>query len=344
MADIEKLLTLARSKTATDVHIVTGSPVLLRVNGELLPATKESLNPQQARVLSYSLLTQAEIDEFERKLDLDFMTSDTNHERYRVNLSFNDGEVGAVIRLLASVPVPLDELGLPDLVRDLTEARKGLVLITGSTSQGKTTTMASMINAINETSRKHIVTIEDPIEYLHTNKNSVVRQREVGKDTESFARGLRAALRQDPDVIAIGEMRDYETIKTALTAAETGVLVLSTLHIISIDKIIERMLAYAPDGNDGHIRVLLSEALCAIIHQELLPIIGGGKRVACETFVATSASRNIMRKRDTSHLRNLITMGRRHGMQTMKHSLDELRGQGLLSDEVYTTVLKNYRS
>ena len=145
-------------------------------------------------------------------------------------------------------------------------------------------------------------------------------------------------------MIAIGEMRDYETIKTALTAAETGVLVLSTLHIISIDKIIDRMLAYAPDGNDGHIRVLLSEALCAIIHQELLPIIGGGKRVACETFVATSASRNIMRKRDTSHLRNLITMGRRHGMQTMKHSLDELRGQGLLSDEVYTTVLKNYRS
>lgn len=344
MADIEKLLTLARSKTATDVHIVTGSPVLLRINGELLPATKESLNPQQARELSYSLLTQAEIDEFERKLDLDFMTSDTNHERYRVNLSFNDGEVGAVIRLLASAPMPLDELGLPDLVRDLTKARKGLVLITGSTSQGKTTTMASMINAINETSRKHIVTIEDPIEYLHTNKNSVVRQREVGKDTESFARGLRAALRQDPDVIAIGEMRDYETIKTALTAAETGVLVLSTLHIISIDKIIERMLAYAPDGNDGHIRVLLSEALCAIIHQELLPIIGGGKRVACETFVATSASRNIMRKRDTSHLRNLITMGRRHGMQTMKHSLDELRGQGLLSDEVYTTVLKNYRS
>ena len=171
----------------------------------------------------------------------------------------------------------------------------------------------------------------------------MVRQREVGKDTESFSRGLRAALRQDPDIIAIGEMRDYDTIKTALTAAETGVLVLSTLHIISIDKIIERMLAYAPEGSDGHIRVLLAEALCAIIHQELLPVEGGGKRVACETFVATDASRNIMRKRDTSQLRNLITMGRRHGMQTMKQSLDELHQQGLISDDVYTLVLKNYR-
>ena len=343
MADIEKILNLARAKVATDIHIVSSSPVVMRVDGELLPATRESLSPAQAKELSYSLLSRLQIDEFERTLDLDIMVSDENHDRYRVNVSYNDGNVGTVIRLLASAPMPLVQLHLPDLVSELIRARKGLILITGSTSQGKTTTMASMIDAINEISRKHVVTIEDPIEYAHSNKQSIVRQREVGKETESFNRGLRAALRQDPDVIAIGEMRDYDTIKTALTAAETGVLVLSTLHIISIDKIIERMLAYAPDGNDGHMRALLAEALYAVIHQELLPTKQGGKRVACETLLVTDASRNILRKRETFHLRNLITTGRRYGMQTMKVSLDQLIEEGIITDDVYTAVMANYR-
>ena len=229
------------------------------------------------------------------------------------------------------------------MVTEMTRARKGMILITGSTSQGKTTTMTAMIDTINEQSRKHIITIEDPIEYVHVNKQSIVRQREVGKDTSSFSRGLRAALRQDPDVIAVGEMRDYDTIKTALTAAETGVLVLSTLHIISIDKIIERLLAYAPDGSDGHMRVLLAEALHGIVHQELLPTHDGGKRVACETLFATDAIRNVLRKRDTYHLRNIIAMGKRHGMQTMKRSLDALLEEGVITDSIYQTVLESYR-
>ena len=343
MAEIENILSLARNKKATDVHIVSGSPVLLRIEGELHRASQGVLNAQTTKDLSYSLLRPEQIRDFEENLDLDFMTSDSDHNRYRVNVSFNDGDVGAVIRLLPSEPMPLEELRLPELVARMAGVRKGLVLITGSTSQGKTTTMAGMIDAINRHSRKHVVTIEDPIEYVHANKNSIIRQREIGRDTKSFARGLRAALRQDPDVIAIGEMRDYDTIKTALTAAETGVLVFSTLHIISIDKIIERLLSYAPDGNDGHMRALMSEALLGVIHQELLPTVNGGKRVASEILVVTDAVRNVMRNRGTFHLRNLIVTGQRFGMQTMKSSLEQLKQEGAIAESVYGAVVQNYR-
>lgn len=343
MAEINDILALARSKKATDVHIVFGSPVLFRIEGELHRASQGVLNAQATKDLSYSLLKPNQIQEFEENLDLDFMTSDSDHNRYRVNVSFNDGDVGAVIRLLPSEPLPLEQLRLPELVARMAGVRKGLVLITGSTSQGKTTTMAGMIDAINRHARKHVVTIEDPIEYVHVNKNSIIRQREIGKDTKSFARGLRAALRQDPDVIAIGEMRDYDTIKTALTAAETGVLVFSTLHIISIDKIIERLLSYAPDGNDGHMRALMSEALLGVIHQELLPTVDGGKRVASEILVVTDAVRNVMRNRGTFHLRNLIATGQRFGMQTMKSSLEQLKEEGVIAESVYGAVIQNYR-
>ena len=343
MLEIQHILKVARSKKANDVHIVAGAPVLLRVDGELVPATRESLTAQAAKELAYGLLRPEQIHEFEQDLDIDLMVSGADHSRYRVNVSYNDGDVGAVIRLLSSTPLPLDRLHLPELVSRLTQARKGLILITGSTSQGKTTTMAAMIDAINQHSRRHVLTIEDPIEYVHTNKKSIVRQREIGKDTRSFYTGLRAALRQDPDVIAIGEMRDYETIKIALTAAETGVLVFSTLHIISIDKIIERLLAYAPDGSDGHMRSLMAEALIGVIHQELLPTVSGGKRAACETLFVTDAVRNVMRKRGTFHLRNLIATGQRFGMVSMKSSLDKLHDDGQITDAVYDAVIENYR-
>ena len=343
MADIHEILKRAWTKRATDVHVAAGAPVMLRIEGQLQPVTQGALTPSAARELAYVLLNEKQIADFEENLDLDFMVSDADRRRYRVNVSFNDGAVGAVIRLLPSEPMRLEQIGLPDVVTRLTQARKGLILITGSTSQGKTTTMSAIIDSVNRTQRRHIITIEDPIEYVHENKKSIVRQREVGKDTKSFARGLRAALRQDPDVIAIGEMRDYDTIKICLTAAETGVLVLSTLHIISIDKIIERLLSYAPDGNDGHMRALMSEALLGVIHQELLPTRNGGKRVACETLVATDAVRNIMRKRGTFHLRNQITTGQRYGMQSMKFSLDAIMAEGVIDEAVYEAVIQNYR-
>src|SRR5439155_16117172 len=207
---------------------------------------------------------------------------DARQQRYRVNVGYFNSAVGATIRLLPNKPMPLEALGLPPIVEQMTHRTKGLILITGSTSQGKTTTMASMIDAVNRHSRKHIITIEDPIEVLHTNQQSLVRQREVGRDTKTFASGLRAALRQDPDVVMIGEMRDAETIETALRAAEVGVLVLSTLHIVSIEKLVDRMLTYVAPGRENTLRTMMSEVLQCVIHQELLPTVDGGKRVACE--------------------------------------------------------------
>ena len=342
MSDINNILSLAQTRKAADVHVVAGSPVLFRVAGELHPVTREKLDSKMAQELTYSMLTPEQIEDFETNLDIDFMMTDKEHNRYRVNVSYNDGDVGAVVRLLAAAPMTLDEIRVPEVVRRMCQARKGLILITGATSEGKTTTMGAIIDEINRTERKHIITIEDPIEYIHFNKKSVVRQREIGKDTKSFARGLRAALRQDPDMIAIGEMRDYETIKTALTAAETGVLVISTIHVISIDKIIERFLTYAPDGSDGHMRSLLSEALLGVIHQELLTTIDGGKRLAVEILVTTDAVRNVMRNRGTFHLRNVITTGQRYGMRSMKQSLDELLEQGVIAEAVHNRVLENY--
>jgi twitching motility protein PilT len=309
----------------------------------LVPVTRRHLDGRFAKHLSYSLLTDEQIARFEAELDFDLMMALPDQSRYRVNISYNNGQVGTVIRLLPSEPLPLERIRLPKLVNKLLRARKGLVLVTGSTSQGKTTTLASIVDAINRRHQKHVVTIEDPIEYLHRNKSSVVRQREVGRDTRSFNQGLRAALRQDSDVIAIGEMRDYDTIKIALTAAETGVLVLSTLHIISIDKIIERLLAYAPEGQENQTRTLLAEALLCIIHQELLPTVNGGKRVACELLVATNAVRNLIRNRGTFHLRSVVATGARFGMKTMKASLDELLEQGEITDSLHRLVLENYR-
>jgi twitching motility protein PilT len=322
---------------------MAASPIYMRVDGELHPYTEQALTSSTARHLSYSLLSTSQIEQFEQTLDLDFMTADTDQQRYRVNVSYNNGAIGAVIRLLPNRPMPLAGLCLPPIVEEWTHAKKGLVLITGSTSQGKTTTMASMVDAINQHSRKHIVTIEDPIEYLHVNQKSIVRQREVGRDTLSFANGLRAALRQDPDVMLIGEMRDYETIEIALRAAETGVLVLSTLHIISIDKIMDRLLSYAPVGTETLMRTMVAEALQGGVHQELLPTVDGGKRVACETLMATQAARNIIRSQSDPQLRTVIQSGKQAGMQTMQASLEQLLAQEVISEAVYEDVLKSYR-
>ena len=341
MENRKQLLEYAKTKNATDIHICAGSPVLFRVGRKLLPVTEEKLTPEKSRELSFEFLTEEQKHKFEEQLDYDLMLA---HEgaRYRINIGYFNGSVGATIRVLSGTPQTPEELFLPEIVKKLSETRKGLVLITGSTSQGKTTTLASMIDHINSTQKKHIVTIEDPIEYVHENKKGVVRQREVGKDTKSFSMGLRAALRQDPDVIAIGEMRDYETIKIALTAAETGILVLSTLHVISIDKIVERLLSYAPEDSEGIVRFLLAESLEGIIHQELVPIIGGGQRVACEVLVVTSGVKNIIRRKGGFLLRTVISTGKKFGMITMKESINNLVEEGLVKEENAKSILVNY--
>jgi twitching motility protein PilT len=338
---IKKLITLAIEKEASDIHICAGAPVLFRIGKELIPSTMGKVSPELAERLVFEMLTPTQIEEFRRLLDYDLMIFD-DEGRYRVNISYNDRSIGAVIRILPERAKTIDELALPPIVHELARATKGIILITGSTSQGKTTTMSGIIQEINRTDRKHIITIEDPIETVHTPEGSIIRQREIGRDTKTFATGLRAAMRQDPDVVAIGEMRDYETIKIALTAAETGVLVLSTLHIISIDKLIERLLSYGPTDEQDHVRYLLAGALVGVIHQELIPSLDGGKRVACEVLIATDAVKNIVRHRDSFMLRNVITTGGRYGMISMRQSIGDLIEQGLVDRDVAEGIMVNY--
>jgi twitching motility protein PilT len=336
------LLEHAKTQGATDIHICADSPILFRIGGKLVPVTKEKLTAEQSRDLSLDLLTDTQKALLEERLDYDLMLAEESG-RYRVNVGFFDGQIGATIRILPTQPRTIAELLLPDTVHELAHRRKGLVLITGATSQGKTTTLAAMIDEINATQEKHVITIEDPIEYVHTNKVGVVRQREVGRDTQNFHTGLRAALRQDPDVIAIGEMRDYETIKIALTASETGVLVLSTLHVISIDKILERLLSYAPSSDEDQLRFLLAESLQGVIHQELVPTIDGKQRAALEILVTTTASRNIIRRKGGFFLRSVIETGKKQGMLTMEESINALLEQKIITEGVAKSILVNYK-
>jgi twitching motility protein PilT len=335
------LFDFALSQKATDIHICAGAPVLLRIGKKLVPATEEKLSPEKSRELSYQMLSEEQIQTFEKQLDYDLMMAYGN-ARFRINIGYFNGSVGSTIRVLEGDPKTPDELFLPPVVKTLAEKQKGLVLITGSTSQGKTTTLSSMIDHINSTQKKHVVTIEDPIEYIHTNKKGIVRQREVGRDTQSFYSGLRSALRQDPDVIAIGEMRDYETIKIALTAAETGILVLSTLHVISIDKMIERMLSYAPEDGENILRFLLAESLQGVIHQELVPTLTGGQRVACEIMTVTTGAKNIIRQKGGFHLRNVILTGKKFGMIPMVDSIKELLDEKLIALDTAKRIMSSY--
>ena len=341
-AEVRTLLHLARDEGATDVHILAGSPVFARIDGELLPLSAEILTASLAKHLACALIGERQQVVLEELLDVDVMCVDTDGQRYRVNVGYANGTIGAVIRLLPRTPIPLEELHLPPIVEEMTHRGKGLVLVTGSTSQGKTTTMASMIDSINRHSRKHIVTIEDPIEYLHPRGQSLIRQRELGRDTKSFAAGLRAALRQDPDVILIGEMRDYDTIDIALRAAASGVLVISTLHIVAVERMMDRLLAYALPGRENLIRTMTSEVLQCVIHQELLPTVDGGKRVACEILTGTRAVRNTLKSGTDSGLRTALLSGRDTGMVTMETSLDSLLAEGVITETVRDDVMKNY--
>jgi twitching motility protein PilT len=340
-AQMSKFLHDAKERKASDIHIIAGAPVMYRVGKKLVRASQGALTPELSRELSVSMLNEDQIREFDKTHDYDLMLAD-EVGRYRINISVNNGCVGSVIRILPEEPKTIDALLLPPIIKELAHRTKGLILITGSTCQGKTTTMSAMIAEVNATQRKHIVTIEDPIEVVHTNKQGIVRQREIGRDTKDFHAALRAALRQDPDVLAIGEMRDYETIRIALTAAETGELVLSTLQIISIDKLIQRLLSYVPPEEEAHLRNLLADTILGVIHQELVPTVDKGKRVACEVLLATDATRNIIRKRETHMLRNSIVTGSKHGMIAMAQSIGQLLEEGVIATEVADSILGIY--
>jgi twitching motility protein PilT len=328
----EILLEVVRRK-ASDLHITVGAPPTVRVHGTLraidgLP----KLTPTDTREIVYSILNNSQRQRLETDWQLDFSYSVPGHARFRVNAYFQRGTLGAAFRLIPNETVALEKLGLPPVVRDFATKPRGLVLVTGPTGSGKSTTLASLIDLINQTRDEHILTIEDPIEFLHRHKRCIVNQRELGADAPSFAAGLKAALRQDPDVILVGEMRDMETIGTALTAAETGHLVFATLHTQDAPQSIDRIIDVFPSNQQGQVRMQLAVSLQGIVTQTLLPTADGqGRCVAAEVLVPTPGVRNLVREHKTHQIYSLIQTGAQHGMQSMDMSLAGLVRQGLIT-------------
>jgi len=322
---LEDLLMMMVENKASDLHLAVGSPPLMRVHGELTPMPYPVLKPNIVQPLIYSILTDIQITAFERHWELDFSYSLPGVSRFRVNVHKQRGSVGAVFRMIPSETPTLDKLRMPPIVRELTLRPRGLVLVTGPTGSGKSTTLAAMIDEINRTVRTHIVTVEDPIEFLHNNKMSVITQREVGSDTEGFSTALRHVLRQDPDVILIGEMRDLETIAAALTAAETGHLVFATLHTTSAAQSIDRIVDVFPAHQQDQVRIQLANVLEGIVTQTLLQCIGGKGRVcAQEILIGTSAIRTLIRDNKVHQMPSVMQASGKYGMQTLDQCLRTL--------------------
>jgi len=322
---LDPLLAHAAERKASDVILVVGSGVTLRVNGLLTPATGKALTSEDLRRLLLPLLTSEQTKELEAKRVVDFSFMRGSLVRFRANIHYQRGTLAASIRLLPGQMPTLESLHLPAILGHLIERRQGLILLTGPTGCGKTSTMAALINLINTRRREHIITIEDPVEYQHPNRNSIVEQIEVGQDTPGFSNAVRAVLRQNPDVILIGEMRDTETMAAALTAAETGHLVFSSLHTNDAAQTMSRLLDSFPASNQAQIRQQLSLALLAVIAQQLVPSIDqAGRYPALEIMVATTAIRNLVRTAQDHQIRSQISTGSADGMITMDQSLAEL--------------------
>src|SRR5438874_3893434 len=324
--DFAGLLREVMDRRASDLHLTAGAPPMVRVRGRLTAMEGHpTLTPTDTREIVYSILSNAQRQKFENNWQLDFAYQIPGKARFRVNAYFQRSAVGAAFRLIPFEVVPLETLGLPPVVAEFAKKPRGLVLVTGPTGSGKSTTLASLVDVINQTREEHIMTIEDPIEFLHQHKKCIVNQRELGSDAISFSEGLKAALRQDPDVILVGEMRDLETIGTAVTAAETGHLVFATLHTQDTAQTIDRIVDVFPAAQQGQIRSQLSVALQGIMTQTLLPTAdGSGRCVATEVLVPTPAVRNLIREAKSHQIYSVLQTGGAHGMQTMDAALAQL--------------------
>lgn len=333
--ELTDLLEEVLQREASDLHLTVGTPPVIRIHGDLIRLDYPKLTPKDTKEMVYSILTSEQREKLEKNLELDFSYSLPGKARFRVNIYYQRNTLAAAFRFIPVEIKTLEELGLPKVLETLARRPRGFVLVTGPTGSGKTTTLAALINIINETRNVHIMTIEDPIEYLHHHKRSIVNQREVGSDTKSFANALKYVLRQDPDVILIGEMRDVETIAIALTAAETGHLVFATLHTPDAPQSIDRIIDVFPPHQQQQVRIQLAGTLQGIVAQQLLQTRDGrGRVVAVEVLFATPAVRNLIREAKAHQIYNVMQTGQKYGMQTMDQALADLYRRGKISYEM----------
>lgn len=325
IVNMTDLLALMQKRGASDLHLTSGVPPMLRIDGTILPTLHDPLTPESCQNLIYSLLTETQRKNFESENELDMAIWVKGIGRIRINVFRQKGMVTAALRAISDKFSSFDELGLPPVIYDTIKLPKGLVLVTGQTGSGKSTTLASMVDYINEHRACHIVTVEDPVEFVHTHKKSIVNQREVGSDTRGFDKALKYVLRQDPDVVLIGEMRDIETIQAALTLAETGHLVFATLHTNDCPSTINRIIDVFPPHQQNQVRIQLSFVLQAILCQTLIPkAAGSGRVMACEVLVVTPAVRNLVREAKAEQIYLNMQTGAKNGMQTMNKALYDL--------------------
>ena len=331
--DITELLAFSAKQNASDLHLSAGLPPMIRVDGDIRRLNVPAMENSDVRRLIYDIMNDRQRRDYEEHLETDFSFEVPGVARFRVN-AFNQARgAGAVFRTIPNKVLSMDALGMGEVFQRLSMLPRGLVLVTGPTGSGKSTTLAAMIDYINEQRFEHILTIEDPVEFVHTSKRCLINQREVHRDTHSFSGALRSALREDPDVILVGELRDLETIRLALTAAETGHLVFGTLHTTSAAKTIDRIIDVFPGEEKSMVRSMLSESLQAVISQTLLKRQGGGRVAAHEILIATSAVRNLIREDKVPQMYSVIQTGQAHGMQTMDQCLQRLVAMGVISKE-----------
>ncbi|SFX40412.1 type IV pilus twitching motility protein PilT [Marinospirillum alkaliphilum] len=332
--DITELLAFCAKQKASDLHLSSDLPPMIRVDGDIKRVNVPAMDHKEVHALVYDIMNDKQRRDFEEFLEVDFSFELPGLARFRVNAFNHNRGAGAVFRLIPSTVLTLDQLGMGDIFRNLAQVPRGLVLVTGPTGSGKSTTLAAMVDYVNERKNGHILTIEDPIEFVHESKKCLINQREVHRDTLGFSEALRSALREDPDIIMVGEMRDLETIRLALTAAETGHTVFGTLHTTSAAKTIDRIVDVFPAEEKSMVRSMLSESLQGVISQMLLKKEGGG-RVAChEIMIGTPAIRNLIREDKIAQMYSAIQTGSAHGMMTMDQALKQLLSKGLISKEI----------